>query len=222
MSEDKKDLPTQPPESVPNLPTIQGKDLQDYRDFIEAGMPAISSLPRESVPKMLDMYLDGYSHREIARFFRTKIEIVLYHADKGNWYQQLIVSVKEVADSSALKLQLYQNKTPEFYMALGGFIRKNMQVSMDQYKRTGDVRILDTINAALVDKIIKIDSFIKDATSDPKVPATTNINIFGNASVEKKEDSIDVTPASIPTAGSTADVLKAIADLKRKNQAEKK
>jgi hypothetical protein len=218
-NQEKKDISVLEP--IPNLPTVSGRDLQNYIDFKNAGFPAISSLPRESIPKMLDMYLDGFSHREIARFFRVKIEIVFYHADKDNWYSQLMVNLKDLEDSAALKLHIYQNKTPDFYMALGGFIRKNLQTSIDQYKKTGDIRILDSINTSLVDKIVKIDTFLKEASNNnPNKDTNINVNLFNNTS-QKENDAIDVTPNSGESLA-TADVLRAIADLKRKNQADKK
>lgn len=208
----------------PKIPMITGKRLIRYVEWIEDGMPYVSSVDHHDIKKMENMFMEGENVYRIARLFGARVNVVIYHAEKNEWYDKLMEKMTETVSSKDFKISLYQNQTPDFYASLGSFLRKNVQHTIDQYSRTGDPRILDTMNVSLIDKIVKVDTFLKDSL-DPKNPASaTQINIINNNTAQESDDTseIDVTPKPNDMSSSTGDVLKAIADLKRRQAEQKK
>lgn len=207
------------------LPAVSNKDLEDYLKFKEEGSPGIGKVSSNQLDLMREMYLEGSSLREISNRLRLNKNIVFYMAERYKWQEELVEKIQSMALSRALKMDIYQNQTPDFYVSLGNLIRKNLQKSVDQYMTTKDPRILDSMNLSLIDKAVKIDTFLKESTGQsPKdsPPPSAVFNIMGNATIQKEEPAIDVTPVDSAPSASTADVLRAIADLKRKKATLKK
>jgi hypothetical protein len=206
----------------PKLSHIPEKDLIEYMEFIEAGMPGLGQTKHGDEQKMFDWYMDGFSVREISMKTRFKKEIVYYFMEKYNWHEQFIERAQDMIMTQTSKMAIYQNQTPEFYIELGYLIRKSLQKSIDQYRSTKDPRILDSLNASLIDKAVKIDTFLKDIQERSKNPDTPNIVVNNYAAPENpSSDTIDVTPNNNEEPKlleEPSSLLKALAELKRKRQ----
>ena len=75
------------------------------------------------------------------------------------------------------------------------------------------------MNVSIIDKLVKVDTFLRDSLDPKNTVPSTQINIINNPPPQEGSSAIDVTPKANELESSTGDVLRAIADLKRK-QAE--
>jgi hypothetical protein len=192
-------------------------DRQSINKFIEAGMPGLGAVNEATLARMMDLYLEGKLHRQIARTVRVEKVLVMYLADKFNWYQLRREYLHEL--ELTIRNRLLESKivSQDFLLQLTQVWQKKIGSQITEYLRTGDENHANNINLKEIDKYLKTIEMLHKITAEgaPKKPMApaVGLNLGDGVTVKKVGDNeVEITPKS-KTIG---DVLKQFADSRRK------
>lgn len=218
MSDDKK-----LPEKIERTTDLTPKDQEIVTKFIADGMPGLAAVDDVMIARIYSAYLDGKSHRETASVMRTTKGIVLYLADRFNWFQRR----QEYRDELALTMQnrmmerKLDNKDILIYMSQ--YYSKRLRKKMDRFYETENEDPALEPSKKDVDsllKTIKALNELDDTGKDPKTGkppiSPVGINIPDGATVTRNDDgSVDISPKE----KAQVDMLMAYSNYRREQDA---
>jgi len=195
---------------------ITPKELQAIEVFKEAGMPGVASLGDIKMTKALDLYLSGKTYHEVASILTVKKDIVLYLAQKFNWYDTKINHL-EILDAS-LKERILHAKlvNQDFVLQIQQFYLHKIGRKINKFMATNDEEVANSIDGKDIDRYTKTVELLQKMT-DEKIPGqsrgpTVGLNLGDGVTVKKVgENEVTITPRN-KTVG---EMLKDLANLKR-------
>ena len=198
---------------------ITPKELQLVEKYKEDGLPGITSISDVGIVKALDMYMDGKTYHEIAKILGTKKEIVLYFAQKLNWYQTKMEHI-EILDANLKERILQANLVNQnFMLQIQQFFKQKIGHKMNKFFATGDDEIAAQVYSKDIEMYYKaVDLMIKLTTEKPAPGArgpTVGLNLGDGVSVQRVgENEVVITPRN----KTTGEMLNELANLKRKEE----
>jgi hypothetical protein len=199
---------------------ITTKELQLVETFKIDGLPGITSISDVGVIKALDMYMDGKTYHEIAKILNTKKEIVLYFAQKHNWYQTKMDHI-EILDANLKERILQANLVnQDFLLQIQSFFKKKIGHKINNFFRTGDEDIANSVDRKDIEMFYKAVDLTDKLTAAKPVhngrSPTVGLNLGdGGVSVERIGDNeVLITPRN----KTTGEMLNELANLKRKEE----
>lgn len=210
------------PKEVALLPQADftSKDLQLIEQFKEDGMLGLHTLIESDVERMMGLYMDGKSYRQISTITRKARPIILYLAHKFNWFElrkeyldELSVTLKEKVTESKLQSQ-------EFLLHLVTAYQKKIGRNIDQYLRTDNVEFADRIDNRDLGTLFKTVELLHKLSNEnignqnDKSMVSLNGLSDGVTITKTGANSVEITPK--PSGFSSK--LKQFADLKREQE----
>jgi hypothetical protein len=186
-------------------------------EFINQGCPDVASVDDSHIHYWYELYLYGKNYGEIAKIVKTSKTLVLYHAQKLNWYGKKLSHYKDLfaeinqkvsnvkLDSVKVMTDLLTRYNREFTNKLNNFFASNItndKNKIDMKDLISYLKIVDTLDKRIGDGLRK---------ANEKGPLV-NVNVE-NAS---KITQVDNKTITIETEEVASQVLKALADAKRK------
>ena len=195
---------------------IAPTELKLLEDFKEAGLPGITSLGDVFMAKSLDLYLSGKTYHEIAKTLSTKKEIVLYLAQKFDWYNTKIQQL-EILDAGLKERILHAKLTnQDFLLQIQQFYLTKIGRHMTRYMATGDEDIARKVSEKDIDRLYKaidlLDRLTTEKVNIRERGPTIGLNLGDGVNIQKiGENEVSITPKQ-RTVG---EMLEYYANLKR-------
>lgn len=196
------------------------KDLALIEQFKENGLLGLHTLVESDVERMMGLYMDGKSYRQIANLTKKNRAIVLYLANKFNWFElrkeyldELQATLKEKVTESKLQSQ-------EFLLHLVLAYQKKIGRNIDQYLRTDNVEFADRIDNRDLGTLFKTVELLHKLSNEnignqnDKAMVALNGLSDGVTITKTGANSVEITPKP----SGFASKLKQFADLKREQE----
>jgi len=196
------------------------KDLEAIEKFKEDGMLGLHTLVETDVERMMGLYMDGKTYRQIAQVTKKNKTVILFLANKFKWFELR----KEYLDElqATLKDKVLESKlqSQEFLLELVLAYQKKISKNIHQYLRTDDEKFADNVDNRDIATILKIMELlhklnVENAGSVNKDAALVGLNGLGEGMTITKvgNNSVEITPKS-PFSSK----LKQFADMKREQE----
>ena len=158
---------------------ITPKELQAIEVFKEAGMPGVASLGDIKMTKALDLYLSGKTYHEVASILTVKKDIVLYLAQKFNWYDTKINHL-EILDAS-LKERILHAKlvNQDFVLQIQQFYLHKIGRKINKFMATNDEEVANSIDGKDIDRYTKTVELLQKMNLE-------YLNVEGNDTIGEK------------------------------------
>lgn len=215
-------------ESLPALidedPNFTPEEKEKIKIFEESGLPGVSKLDDSNSKLALKMYLEGCSFDLISNKFRIKKDVLLYRAYKENWGLAKKKHLIDLSEGLFVRIDTARLSAASFVADFINFNHEYYQKKMDDYRRTKDDRIVESMDLKLFDKYYKAleiaEKMVRPDPKDPKAPALhfTQLNIGANSG-KKGADAIEAVANQIDDK-KTSDILKSLADAEREKDKE--
>lgn len=217
MSEDNKPALLEDPKT-----DFSSKDLEQIRNYQEAGLPNIAYIDDIKLTRILDMYLSGRTYGQIAMTMGMQKQVVLYLSYKFKWFdlkQEYFIELEASSRPRVLEARLMNQ---DMLMQLQQMWRKKIGDNIVKYLATGNAEFSNAIDLKEVDKYLKtvemlhkLDSERKPGQQNP----TVGLNLGDGVTIVKKDDnSVEITPKQ----KTIEDALKQFADFRREEENKKK
>ena len=213
MSEEKKELALIP------VGDFTIKDLELIQKFKDDGMLGLHTLKDTDVERMLSLYMDGKSYRQVAMIANIKKVVVMFLAHKFGWYElrrdyldELHASIKDKVIESKLESQ-------EFLLELSQFYKKRIGKDINKYLKTDNEEYAKKIDGKDIGTYLKVTELLYRLTNENigtnNDKALVGLNGLGEGMTITKTgtNSVEITPKS-PVASK----LKLMADFKREQE----
>ena len=200
---------------------IMPQELKIIEQYKELGLPGIASLSDQKLAKCLDLYLSGKTYLEISRTLNVKKEIVLYLAQKFDWYGTKMEHM-QILDFT-MKERILQAKlvNQDFLLQIQHFFKQKIGNKMTKFMATDDDETASKVDKKDIEMYFKsVDLLDKISTDREKIAASSRgpsvgLNLGDGVSVKKiGEDEVLITPRN----KTVAEMLKEMADMKRKEE----
>lgn len=193
------------------------KDLESIDKFKENGLLGLHTLTDVDVERMMNLYLDGKSYRQIAQLTKKNKNVILFLAHKFKWFElrkeyldELLATLKDKVMESKLQSQ-------EFLLHLVLAYQKKIGKNIDQYLRTDNEEFADRVDSKDLTSLLKVMELLHRLSAEnlanPNDKALVGLNGLGEGVTITKtgNNSVEITPKSSPVSSK----LKQFADLKR-------
>ena len=194
------------------------KDLELVEKFKENGLLGLHTLTDVDVERMMSLYLDGKSYREISTLLQKNKSVVLFLAHKFKWFELRRDYFEEL--DATLKPKLIQAKLQDqaFLLHLTLAYKKKIGKNIDQYLRTDNAEFHDKIDKGDVGTMMKLMEMIHRLSSENlgEKPPLVGLNGMGEGVNITKTgpNSVEITPKQSPFSSK----LKQFAELKREQE----
>jgi hypothetical protein len=199
---------------------ITTRELQLVEKYKEDGLPGVTTINDIGIVKALDMYLlDGKTYHEIAKILGTKKEIILYFAQKHNWYQTKMDHI-EILDANMKERILQANLlNQDFLLQIQSFFKKKIGHKINRFFATGDDEVANSVDRKDIEMLFKAIDLTDKLTSERPAPGargpTVGLNLGDGVSVQRVgENEVVITPRN----KTTGEMLNELANLKRKEE----
>jgi hypothetical protein len=194
------------------------KDLETIEKFKEGGLLGLHALTDTDVERMMGLYLDGKSYRQIAQVTKKNKNVILFLAHKFKWFELRKEYLEELAATLPGKILESKLQSQEFLLHLTLAFQKKIGKNVDQYLRTDDTKFADNIDNKDLSTLLKIIEMLHKlgnenlGTDKPLV----GLNGMGDGVTITKtgENSVEITPKT-SLVGSK---LKQMANFKREQE----
>lgn len=201
------------------------KDLELIEQFKENGMLGLHTLTDVDVERMMALYMDGKSYRQIASLLKKNKQVVLFLAHKFKWFELRAEYLDELQATLKNKIIEAKLQDQEFLLHLSLAYKKKIGKNIDQYLRTDNSEFYDQINRGDLGTLMKVMEMIHKLSSEnlgEKLPLVGLNGMGEGVNITKTgPNSVEITPKQTPFASK----LKQFAELKReqdrKEEAEK-
>ena len=189
------------------------KDLESIKKFRDEGMSGLAHITDVDCERMMALYMDGKSYRQISQVLKKQKTVIMFLAHKFKWYELRQDYLGEL--QATLKDKIVESKlqTKEFLLELILAYQKKIGRSVHQYLRTDDVSFADRIDVKDVNTVLKVMELLhKIDIENINDKSLVGLNGLGEGMTITKTgaNSVEITPKS--PYGSK---LKAFADMKR-------
>lgn len=215
---------TKPPETeVALLPfaDFTMKDLESIRKFKEDGMLGLAALTDVDVERMMNLYNDGKTYRQISQVLKKDKTVILFLAHKFGWFEFRQAYLQEL--QATLKDKVIESKlqSQEFLLDLIQAYQKKIGRNINQYLRSDDERFVDKIDPKDIGTILKVFELLHkinhEDLGNTKDKSLVGLNGLGEGVTITKTgaNSVEITPKG-PSPFSSK--LRQFADLKREQE----
>jgi len=200
---------------------ITAKELQQIQVYKDGGLPGLMTISDIGMTKALDLYMSGKTYHEIAKTIGIKKEIILYLAQKFNWYLTKMEQF-EILDANMKERILHAKLVnQDFVLQIQQFYQAKIGRKMTRFLATGDDRIAGEIDGRDIDRYQKavelLDKLTTEKMPNGKSPAVgLNLGESGVDITRISDSEISITPRN-RTAG---EMLSELANMKRKVEKE--
>lgn len=148
------DIPTQ----LANLEAhdFTPKDLEAIQKFKDKGMLGLATLLDTDIHRMMQLYLDGKSYKEIADLLHRDKPTILFLAQKLDWptmrkdyLNELVTTLKDKVTESKIQSQ-------KFLLNLSQAYQKKLGRNINDFMRTDDVSHFNCIDPKDISSYLKI------------------------------------------------------------------
>jgi len=202
---------------------MTSNEVTALNDFMQAGMPGVTSIRDDQIQTMFTMFMEGYTYSEIAVKVRLKKEIILCLAYKGEWPAKKEEHVNALVSSINNKIEIQRLENANFIVETSAFLRKYFQDQMSQYNKSKDPLVFHGTNFKLLDKFMKLYDIMNGKNGDGNVPPPSNPGQNPNPTVSIQAAAGSTVNLGSPSSGSVnpGELLKALADLERAKEETK-
>lgn len=194
------------------------KDLELIEQFKEGGLLGLHTLTDIDVERMMSLYIDGKSYRQIASLLKKNKQVVLFLAHKFKWFELRTEYLDELHATLKSKILEAKLQDQEFLLHLSLAYRKKIGKNIDQYLRTDDLEFYDKIDNKDLGTLMKVMEMLHKLNSETMgdKPPLVGLNGMGEGVNITKTgpNSVEITPKQSPFASK----LKQIAELKREQE----
>ena len=197
------------------------KDLEMVEKFKEGGMLGLAQITDVDVERMMGLYLDGKTYRQVANLTKKNKSIVLFLAHKFKWFELRSEYLEELQATLPQKILESKLQSQEFFLHLVLAYQKKIGKNIDQYLRTDNEEFADKIDAKDLNALLKITELLhrlsSENLSNPGDKSLVGLNGLGEGVTITKtgNNSVEITPKS-----PFSNKLKQFADLKRAQEKE--
>jgi uncharacterized protein YnzC (UPF0291/DUF896 family) len=193
------------------------KDLELIEKFKENGMLGLHTLTEVDAERMMGLYMDGKSYRQIAQVTKKNKSIILFLAHKFKWFELR----KEYLDElqATLKEKIVESKlqSQEFLLELVLAYQKKVSKNVHQYLRTDNAEFADQIDPKDINTVLKVMELLHKLSAENlgEKPPLVGLSGMGEGMTITKTgaNSVEITPKS-----PFSNKLKQFAEMKREQE----
>lgn len=217
------------------LPTLNGvmnelavrkeftkQDLIELEEYKAQGLPDIATATPEILKKVMELYLEGRTYREISMTLKVKRAMVMYLAQRFDWWSIRRNYLEEMQNQITQRVIDSKLSSQTFLLKLIHNWERKMGKQIDAFVRSGEEPKGGVIDFKEVDKYLKTVEVLHKLTSDTsgklRQPAI-GLNVGDGVTISKDGNTMVISPAS--KERTVAEMLKQIADAKRQEDEEK-
>lgn len=207
-----------PPTIAEPVSDFTPADMQKINEYMEEGLPRVSSVDDIKLARILDMYLSGRTYRQISMTMSMPKQIVLYLSYKFKWFdvrQEYLLDLEANARTRVLESKILNQ---DMLMQLQQMWRKKIGSNINKYLATDNVDFANAIDLKEVDKYLKTVEILHklDSNRVPGAPnPTVGLNLGEGVTITKKGDNeVEITPKN----KAIGDMLKQFADFRREEE----
>jgi transposase len=197
------------------------RDLEAVSKFKENGMLGLHAIVDVDVERMMALYMDGKSYRQIAQVLKKDKTIILFLAHKFKWFEIRQDYLAEL--TATLKDKIVESKlqSQEFLLEVILAYQKKISRNIHQYLRTDSESFVDRIDPKDIGTVLKVMELLHklnhETLGTPGDKSMVGLNGLGEGVTITKTgaNSVEITPKP-PSAVSSR--LKAFADFKREQE----
>lgn len=195
------------------------KDLEIIEKFKEDGMIGLHTLVESDHERMMSLYLDGKSYRQIALLTKKHKSVVLFLAHKLKWFELRKEYLDELKATLPDKILDSKIQSQEFLMELIMAYRKKIGRNINEYLRTDNVEFHDRIDKNDVMTVMKVMELLHKLNSEnlgntDKSMVSLNGLAEGVTITKTGNNSVEITPKVSPFNSK----LKQFAEMKRQQE----
>ncbi|MEM4601888.1 MAG: hypothetical protein QW808_03200 [Desulfurococcaceae archaeon] len=193
------------------------KEIRQLKAYISNGMPGLHAMTEQKQARAFQLYNAGRGYDEIANMICVRKEAILYIADRERWYDQKMEKYENMVNALRPRLTVIQVESKHFLMDLVQATHTYYRDRMDEYLRSKDPKVLDSINHKWLDKYLKaLELLYKlDNKDNPANAPTVNLAIPEGSEIKRvDQNTVQVTPTQ-NSKEDLAAILEALAELNR-------
>ena len=169
--------------------------------FREAGLPGLISIKEHQTFQWFSLYMADKSYQEIADITKADKVLILYMANKLNWFEKKLKYYNEVQGKISDKLIKTKVKSLDFMSTLAECYGRVYGAKLNTAIMNNDFSILDKIDPKQMGVYFKTLEMMQKLTAVPQNPKQNNMNVnvnVGNESSIKRvdENTITITPGN--------------------------
>lgn len=197
------------------------KDLETIKKFKEDGLLGLHTILETDVERMMGLYMDGKSYREIANLVKKNKAVVLFLAHKFSWFEFRKEYLDELKATLPNKIIESKLESQKFLLHLITAYKKKIGKNIDQYLRTDNAEFADkidnkdlTVLYKTMELLHKLDVENIGSPGDKSMVSLNGLSPDGVTITKTGENSVEITP-KVSTYSSK---LKQYADFKREQE----
>lgn len=195
------------------------KDLELIQKFKDNGLLGLAKVSDLDVERMLGLYMDGKTYRQIAAILHTKKDVILFLSHKFTWYEMRKDYLEELNATMKNKIMESKLQSQEFLLNLVTAYQKKVSKTVNDYLRTDSAEKMEKIDAKDVATVLKIIEMLHKVSAENATNPLVGLNGMGDGVTITKtgKNSVEITPKGGTPIGSR---LKQFAELKRQQEKE--
>lgn len=197
------------------------KDIEIIEKFKENGMLGLHTLGETDVERMMSLYMDGKTYRQISNITSIKKDVILFVAHKFSWWELRKDYLDELNAVMKDKITQAKIQTQGFLFDLLVAYRKKMGRNINLYLKTDNEEWMDKLDNKdlgvifkCVELLDKLDADTYKAEKSDKSLVAFNGMGEGVTITKTGNNSVEITPK----ASGFSSKLKSFADLKREQE----
>ena len=204
--------------SVSLIPTADFtmKDMELIEKFKDNGMLGLHTLVDTDVERMMGLYMDGKSYRQIAQVTKKNKAVILFLAHKFGWFELRKDYLDELHATLKDKVMESKLQSQEFLLELVLAYQKKVSKNIHQYLRTDNEEFADKIDPKDINTVLKVMELLHRLSSEnfgnanDKSMVSLNGLAEGVTVTKTGANSVEITPKS-----PFSNKLKQFAEMKR-------
>jgi uncharacterized protein YnzC (UPF0291/DUF896 family) len=215
MAEETKDLSLMPHAD------FTMKDLEMVEKFKENGMLGLHTLVDTDVERMMGLYMDGKSYRQIANLTKKNKAIILFLAHKFKWFELRREYLDELQATLKDKIMESKLQSQEFLLELVLAYQKKISKNVHQYLRTDNEEFADRVDQKDIGTVLKVMELLHRLNNENignlnNDKSLVGLNGLGEGMTITKvgNNSVEITPK----VSEFSNKLKKFAELKREQE----
>lgn len=197
------------------------KDLECIQKFKENGLLGLHTLTDVDVERMMALYVDGKSYRQIANLTKKNKSIILFLAHKFKWFELRKEYLDEL--TATLKDKVIESKlqSQEFLLELVLAYQKKISRNIHQYLRTDDEQFADKVDQKDINTVLKVMELLHRLSNEnignpngDKSLVSLNGLSEGVTLTKTGPNSVEITPKNSPVSSK----LRQFAEMKREQE----
>lgn len=197
------------------------KDMETIEKFKENGLLGLHTLIDTDVERMMGLYMDGKTYRQIAQVTKKNKAVILFLADKFKWFELRREYLDELHATLKDKIMESKLQSQEFLLELVLAYQKKIGKNIHQYLRTDNEEFADKVDVKDINSVLKIMELLHKLSAEnlgsPGDKSLVGLNGLGEGMTITKvgNNSVEITPKS-PFSSK----LKQFAEMKRQQEKE--